>query len=107
MDSSPRRRSRRKGADDAEPVETIDVIANTDEAAKRDKETEKMPENGPVEEKGQENGEKGQETTNTSFDEVENKLEQMFAGIDDRPGKSIIRLVDILINFDYFLQPSR
>uniref|UniRef100_A0A1L8DHE2 Putative transcription factor tcf20 n=1 Tax=Nyssomyia neivai TaxID=330878 RepID=A0A1L8DHE2_9DIPT len=78
MDTSPRRRSRRKGADDAEPVETIDMIANTEEA----------PDPKPVE-KSPENGNKVQEATNANFDEVENKLEQMFAGIDNRPTLTI------------------
>ncbi|XP_055689788.1 uncharacterized protein CG5098 isoform X2 [Lutzomyia longipalpis] len=100
--TSPRRRSRRKGADDAEPVETIDMIANTEEAppaAKQPEESkqpppppEKTPEKSPEEgqeKPPQENGEKVQEATNANFDEVENKLEQMFAGIDDRPTLTI------------------
>ncbi|XP_059614454.1 uncharacterized protein CG5098 [Phlebotomus argentipes] len=80
IDSSPRRRSRRKGADDAEPVETIDMIANTEEDAPK-----QQPQETAEQEKVQENGEKSQEAENVNFDEVENKLEQMFAGIDDRP----------------------
>ncbi|XP_055702899.1 uncharacterized protein CG5098 isoform X3 [Phlebotomus papatasi] len=94
VDSSPRRRSRRKGADDAEPVETIDMIANTEEDTSvitvATRETGKSPEKEKQQEKKtQENGEKSQAATNAHFDEVENKLEQMFAGIDDRPAVSL------------------
>ncbi|GAB0089871.1 hypothetical protein DMENIID0001_044890 [Sergentomyia squamirostris] len=82
VETSPKRRSRRKGADDAEPVETIDMIAITESHSAAEETTHEVPrqeqatatkENGLVEEK------------TTEFDDVENKLEQMFAGIDDRP----------------------
>lgn len=79
-DASLRRRRRRKGADNAESVATIDMIPNTVE-------TPPPPNNPLFPEKTPENRPEGHEVTHVNFDEVENKLEQMFAGIDNRPSK--------------------